>query len=79
MKREEDLRRNKEERMKSIERWVEYIKNNPATWRNHHNRFINAQFDIAHSFWNRLRKQQGGKEKIIEYFGIKNQKLIDML
>lgn len=57
-----------------IDRWIQYMKNHPNTWKKVHTRFINAQFDKANSFIKRLAKQPKGKEKIIAAYQIKNKK-----
>ena len=57
--------------MDSVERWAEYIKTNPG-WRKIHNQFIDAQYEKAYAFLDRLAKTPGGKEKIIKLYGIKN-------
>ena len=56
-----------------LEQWAEYVKNNPD-WKKHHTEFINAQFDKAYQFIERIKKQKGGKEKIVQLYGIKNKK-----
>lgn len=57
-----------------IDRWIEYMRKNPSTWKKHHTEFINAQFEKADLFIRRLAKQPGGKKKIIEAYNIKNVK-----
>ncbi len=57
-----------------IERWVKFMKENPVRWRRIHAQFINAQFDNAHKFWERLLKTKNGKEKLIKIYNIKNLK-----
>ena len=59
--------------MDSIERWAEYIKTR-SDWRKTHNSFIDAQYEKAYAFLDRLAKTPGGKEKIIKLYGIKNVK-----
>jgi len=56
-----------------IARWAEYVRTNPD-WRKFHNDFINAQFQMHEQFLQRLLKTPGGREKIIELYGIKNLK-----
>ncbi|MDO8481173.1 MAG: hypothetical protein Q7S65_05175 [Nanoarchaeota archaeon] len=54
-----------------IDRWVKYMKAHPDTWKKIHTQFINAQFEKAYAFMERLKRQPGGKAKIIEMYGIK--------
>jgi hypothetical protein len=58
--------------MDQIERWALFMKNNPGKWKKIHTEFIDAQYDKAYAFYDRLAKTEGGKEKIIKIFGIKN-------
>lgn len=57
-----------------IVRWAEFVKNNPDKWKPIHTKFINAQFQKANSFLQRLLKQPNGKEKVIKLYNIKNLK-----
>ncbi len=59
--------------MEQVERWAHYVKTDPR-WRDAHDQFINAQYEMAHAFIKRLAKQPGGKEKIIKLYGIRNRK-----
>ncbi len=65
-----------------INRWIEYIKNNPD-WRNVHDSFINAQFENAYEIISELAKTKEGQLKIVELYNIKNlkgyPKLLDKL
>ncbi len=63
---------------KEIDRWIEYMKDNPDKWKKIHTKFINAQFEKSRKFIKRLSEQPGGKEKIINAYEIKNghQKLL---
>ncbi len=56
-----------------IERWADYIKNNPD-WKFIHTEFINAQFEKAYRFINELAKTKEGQLKIVEIYNIKNIK-----
>jgi len=53
-----------------IERWAEFVRNNPATWKKIHTPFINAIFAKHKEFLERLRKTPHGEEKIKEMFGL---------
>lgn len=55
-----------------IERWAEFVKNNPDKWQKYHTAFINSQVNNALAFYKRLGKTDEGKKKIREIFGIKN-------
>ena len=55
-----------------IERWAEYVKNNPTKWKKVHTGFINAQFEKQAGFLKRLVKTKNGKKKIIALYNIKN-------
>jgi len=51
--------------MEQVERWAEYVKNNPD-WKKKHTEFINAQIEIANRFYKNLAKTPEGREKIKE-------------
>ncbi|MFP4424180.1 MAG: hypothetical protein ACLFP2_03020 [Candidatus Woesearchaeota archaeon] len=55
-----------------IERWAEFVKNNPS-WKKEHTKLIDAQFAKSKAFYDRLSKTKNGKKKIVEIFGIKNK------
>ncbi len=57
-----------------ITRWTEFMRKNPDKWRQIHAQFINAQFQNAQEFWQRLLKTENGKEKLIKLYNIKNLK-----
>jgi hypothetical protein len=61
-------------RAAAIDRWAQYMKDNPDKWKRIHTEFINAQFQKHEAFLKRLREQPGGREKIIELYGIRNLK-----
>ncbi len=69
----------KPSRIEQIDRWAEYILKNPEKWREQHTDFIDAQLEIANTFLKNLAKQPGGREKLAEIKGIKNQRLLDEL
>ncbi len=58
--------------MESVERWAQFVRENPTKWKKIHTEFIDAQFEKAYEFYERLLKTPGGREKIIEIFGIAN-------
>jgi hypothetical protein len=57
-----------------IERWADFVRNNPDKWKAIHTEFINAQFEKSEQFYKNLAKTKEGKQKIIEIFKIKNIK-----
>jgi hypothetical protein len=57
-----------------VDRWAEFVRNNPDKWRKIHTEFINAQIQMNRQFLERLKKTPSGKEKIIELYKIKNLK-----
>lgn len=57
-----------------IDRWLNYMKENPSGWKKIHTEFINAQFSKARQFINRLLQEPGGRKKIINAYQIKNLK-----
>ncbi|NQU78439.1 hypothetical protein HQ545_01595 [Candidatus Woesearchaeota archaeon] len=64
----------RESHMEQVERWANFVKNNPNKWRKDHTGFINALFDKHYKFVERLAKIPGGKEKLIKAYNIKNKK-----
>ena len=67
------------DRMKRIEDWANYVRSSNGEWKIFHTEFINAQYHKVYAFIDRLAKQPGGKEKIIELYGIKNPKAFPRL
>ncbi len=57
-----------------IDRWIKYMKEHPDTWKQVHTEFINAQFEKSERFIHNLLKQPGGRQKVINAYGIKNVK-----
>lgn len=55
-----------------IERWADFVRNNPNKWKAAHTEFINSQFEKSERFFKELIKTKDGKKKIIELFNIKN-------
>jgi hypothetical protein len=60
--------------MEFVDKWAEFVKNNPDKWRKIHTEFINAQILMNKQFLERLKKTPGGRDKIIELYKIKNLK-----
>ena len=61
--------------MESVERWANYVKNNPD-WKRQHTAFINAQIEMARRAIEKIRKQPGGKEKLMKLYNISNRKVL---
>lgn len=47
-----------------VQRWAEYVKENPNEWKTELNQFIDAQFQMAQKFYEELAKTKEGREKI---------------
>lgn len=62
------------ERIKSVERWANFVRENPKKWKAPHTEFINAQFQKADDFIKLLSKQKNGKKKIAKLYNIMNVK-----
>ena len=58
--------------MEQVERWANFVKNNPKKWKKAHSSFISSQFRKHEAFIKRLMKESGGFEKILSLYGIKN-------
>ncbi|PIN93359.1 hypothetical protein COU54_03380 [Candidatus Pacearchaeota archaeon CG10_big_fil_rev_8_21_14_0_10_31_24] len=52
-----------------IERWAEYVRDNPETWKAKLKPFLDAQIMIARRFYKNLAKTPQGKEKILDLKG----------
>ncbi|MGM5484070.1 MAG: hypothetical protein ACQER9_04110 [Nanobdellota archaeon] len=57
-----------------IQRWVNFMKQNPKTWKKYHTKFINSQFKKQKEFMERLIKTPKGEEKLKKIYNIKNLK-----
>ncbi|MBU0460393.1 MAG: hypothetical protein KJ597_00055 [Nanoarchaeota archaeon] len=69
----------RENHLEQVERWANFVKNNPTEWKKVHSEFINAIFDNHYMFRARLLKTPHGKKKFIELYKIKNLKGYDFL
>jgi len=47
-----------------IEKWAEYVKNNPDKWKKQLKPFLDAQIIIARRFYKNLAETKEGREKI---------------
>ena len=54
-----------------IERWARYVKSHPD-WKKIHTSFIDAQFEKASSFIEKLAQTKEGQEKLVLLYKIKN-------
>ena len=48
--------------MQQIEKWAEYVRDNPRTWKSKLKPFIDSQIMIAKRFYENLTKTEEGKE-----------------
>lgn len=60
--------------MEQVERWARYVKEHPTEWKNTHTEFIDSVYTLALDAMERLSREPGGKEKIIQLRRIKNVK-----
>ncbi len=63
----------KNTREEQIERWANFVKNNPTKWKKIHTEFINSIFDKHGQFRERILKLPDGQEKLIKLYKIKNK------
>ena len=47
-----------------IERWAEYVKNNPKEWKKKLKPFLDAQIIMAKRFYSKLAETEEGRKKI---------------
>ena len=52
-----------------IERWAEFVRENPETWKSKLKPFLDAQILMARRFYKNLAKTPQGREKILELKG----------
>ena len=50
--------------MEQVERWAEYVKNNPDKWKSKIKPFIDAQIIMSKRFYKKLAETKEGMEKI---------------
>ena len=60
--------------MESVERWANYIRNNPNEWKAQHTAFINAQFEKHRQAIERIKASPNGREKLVTLYTISNLK-----
>ena len=56
-----NIRKDHEEQ---IERWANYVRENPNEWKKHLKPFLDAQIIMAQRFYNNLAKTEEGRKKI---------------
>jgi hypothetical protein len=56
--------------LEQIERWAEYVKNNPDKWKAKLKPFLDAQIIMARRFYKKLAETEEGRIKIKELKGI---------
>ncbi|MFH1276188.1 MAG: hypothetical protein ABIH82_03680 [Candidatus Woesearchaeota archaeon] len=54
----------RESHQEQIERWANFVRNNPTKWKKIHTQFIDSIFAKHKDFLERLRTTPGGDEKI---------------
>ena len=62
----------RETHLDQVERWAEFVRNNPNKWKKIHVEFINSLFLNQQRVYKELSKTKEGKKKLIELYGIKN-------
>ncbi|OGI15475.1 hypothetical protein A3K63_01435 [Candidatus Micrarchaeota archaeon RBG_16_49_10] len=62
----------RETHLDQIERWAEFVRNNPEKWRKIHTDFINSIFQNHRRVYKELAKTSEGRRKLIEIYEIKN-------
>lgn len=50
--------------LEQIERWAEYVKDNPNKWKPKFKEFIDSQLIMARRFYKKLAETKEGREKI---------------
>ena len=55
--------------IEQIERWANYVRDNPDKWKLKFKEFIDAQIIMSRRFYKRLGEMEGGKGKIRELRG----------
>ena len=50
--------------MEQVERWAEFVKNNPAAWKKQLKPFLDSQIIMARRFYKKLAQTSEGREKI---------------
>lgn len=73
----ETLKMKKFEKMRDVEKWVKFVKENPTKWPKYHNEFISAVNNKWQTYEEKLLSTSEGKEKLIKLLEIKNEEVIN--
>jgi len=65
--------RERESHKEQIERWAQFVRQNPDGWKKIHTKFINAIFEKHQQFINKMLETPLGKEKLDKLYGRKNK------
>lgn len=60
--------------LEQIERWANFVRENPTKWKKIHTEFINTLFEKNTQFIEKILKTPRGKEKLVELYDINNKK-----
>ena len=50
--------------LEQVERWANYVKNNPKTWKQKLKPFLDSQIIISRRFYKKLAETEEGRKKI---------------
>lgn len=64
----------RQEHQEQIERWANYVRENPHKWKSQLKPFLDAQIIMARRFYSKLAETPEGKEKIKEIRELKIKK-----
>ena len=53
-----------------VERWAEFVRDNPDKWKAKLKPFLDSQIIIARRFYKKLMMTEGGEEKVKELRGL---------
>ncbi len=59
--------------------WIEYVRGSNGEWKKYHSKFIDAHIERYNAAIKWQTTQPGGKQKIIDIFGIKNLDAVPMV
>lgn len=60
--------------MESVERWANYVRTHPDSWKTQHTTFIDAQFAKHRAAIDRIKASPNGREKLVKLYDIQNPK-----
>ncbi len=64
--------RDRKNHLEHIERWAQFVRENPTRWKKAHTEFINALIHKNEQILQKIVQLPHGKEKIIELYHIQN-------